>query len=93
MNVPSKVNVKNPPQSIQGIEYKEKMPKSFREKTEDNKDNLQVKRNHASIWDLTNSHRCCKQGNKAIRLLKGMSLELTITPSRGRSEMLLTLDI
>ena len=40
MNDPRKVNVKNPPQAIQGIEYKEKMPKSFREKTEDNKDNL-----------------------------------------------------
>ena len=43
MNDSSNVNVKNPPRAIQGIEYKEKMPKSFREKTEDDKDNLQVK--------------------------------------------------
>ena len=82
MNDPSKVNVRNPPQSIQGIEYKEKMPKRFREKREDNKDNLQVKRNHASIWDLTNSHRCCKQGNKAIKLLKGTNCNSNLNHQR-----------
>ena len=43
MNNSSKVNVKNPPRAIQDIEYKEMMPKSFTEKTGDNKDNLQVK--------------------------------------------------
>ena len=49
---------------FRALSIKKRCQKVSEKKTEDNKDNLQVKRNHIRIWDLINSTDAISNGTK-----------------------------